>query len=161
EFYSVRGRSGVHLRLGIGVGLARKRRLVHIGAVRLIEQIVRCQEIVALEDFALSLVGPSFMPWIADDLVVVGFLGIPHEDPDEVVAFLDGKAAHLCALWNHRLARNIDALAAAVEHQPVVFAADVVVEDVTVRQRHSAMATAIFERDNAAVLATVENDWLV
>ena len=67
EFHAVRRRTDLHLGALIGVDIAGKRRLVNIGAVRLIEQIVRQQQIVALDPLGLALVGPRRMPGIAND----------------------------------------------------------------------------------------------
>ena len=157
--------SGVatHLHLGalIGVDIAGQRRLVNIGAVGLIEQIVRQQQIVAVDPLGLALVGPGRMPGIADDRFRVGQRRIAHPDPDQVVALLDRKGAYPRARRDHRLAGYFDALAGAVEHHAVIFAADVLAEDFAARQRHAAMAAAVLQRDHRAVGGPIEHHRLV
>jgi len=100
------------------------------------------------------------MPGIAWDGRGIGQTRIAHPDPDQAVALGDGKAADPGALRDQRLARDFDAVSAAIENHAVIFAADVVSEHLSAGQGHAAVATAVFQRDNLTIGLPIEHDGL-
>ncbi len=161
ELHAVRRRHRLHLRARIGVGIARQGRLVHVGGVGLVEQVVRDHQVIAGQALGLALVGPGLVEGIGDDLGRIGLLGLAHPDPREIVAIGDREAAHLRLGRNELLVRDLDAAPGAVEDHAVIFAADVVANDLAQRQRHPAVAAAVLQRDRRAALGAIEHHRLV
>src|SRR5207237_4063363 len=86
---------------------------------------------------------------------------VAHPDPDQVIALDHRVAAHPETLRDVVLPRDLDALAARVELEAVVYATDVVAFAPAVRELGAAMAAAVVERDHAAAVAPVEDDRLL
>ena len=101
------------------------------------------------------------MPRIADDFVEVGLFRITHPDPDQIVSLLDRKTANIRLRGYFGLAGNVDAASGAIEQHPVIFAANVVIEDLALRKRHAAVTAAILQRGDAVVRATVHHNGFV
>ncbi|MGA7485752.1 MAG: hypothetical protein WBW74_02250 [Xanthobacteraceae bacterium] len=129
--------------------------------MRLIEQIVRHHQIVARQPLALALVRPRRVEGIGHDRVRRRLFRIAHPDPDKIVPLRDREAADLRFRGNVRLVRNLHAAARPVEHQSMIFAADVVADHLAERERHPAMAAAIFQRHELPVLRPIEHHGLV
>src|SRR6516162_10830813 len=101
------------------------------------------------------------MPGVAHDLRWLGLFGLAHPNPDEFITLLDREAAHLGLRGNFRLSGNVDAAPGAIKEHAVIFAADVVAEHLALRQRHTAVTTAVFQRSDAIVGAPIHDDGLV
>src|SRR4051812_47147928 len=111
----------------------------------------------------VRLAAPSRIGEIVEfqDLRWIGLRRIAHPDPDQVLALDDRIAPHAEVLRDVVLSRDLDALAARLELEPVVHAADVVAFAPAVGELGAAMAAAIVERDDAAAVAAIEHDRLL
>ena len=95
---------------------------------------------------------------IIDDQIWIGFFGIAHPDPDQVITFDAGIASDAELRRNLFLAGNLDAFSARIELHAVVHASDIVAFDPAHRERCRTMATAVVQRDDFAAGSSVNND---
>ena len=136
---------------------------MHIGEVREIEQVVVDQ---------LVRRGVVEMPVAQAPALVVETGGrrdqrgirlcrIADPHPDPAVARLHRIAAHARQLRDRALAGYLDAAPRGRELEAVVHAAQVIAFATPQRQRREAVAAAVLERHQSAVLAAVDDDRLV
>src|SRR5216117_2527808 len=85
----------------------------------------------------------------------VGLGRLAHQDPDQVIALHHGVAAHAEALRDVVLSRDLDALAARLELEAVVHAADVVALAPAIRELGAAVAAAVVERGHPPAVSPV------
>jgi len=111
-------------------------------------------------------VSPTLAGVARFDVVILGNPRDPSVDyvkrvaalPGDVVALHDGEAAHAEPLGDVVLAGDLDALAARVELEPVIHAADIVAFHSPVGKLGPAVAAAVVERHHPSAVAFVEKD---
>ena len=121
--------------------------------MRQVHQVVDHQHVVALDVHDLLAIGPFrrvVVPGVGDDFALVGERGIAHPDPDDAVLLDHRIGTHLRHRRNVGLTGNFDALAGAVEDEPMIAALEAIFDNLAVAERSGAMAAAILERGGLA-----------
>src|SRR3984957_11193027 len=157
EFHAVFGRGDLHLSALVGVDVTCERRLVNVGGVGLVEEVVGEQQVVAIDALRLVLVRPSRMPGIARNYTGVRKVGVAHPYPDQAIALSDGITADLGALRNKMLAGYFDTVSAAIENHAVILTADIVSEHLPAGERHASVAAAVFQRRDLTIGPPIEH----
>ena len=157
EFHAVP--RGTHLHLGalVGIDIARQRRFVDISAVGLIEEIVRQQQIVAVDPLGLALVRPALMPGIADDR----WRDRPAPDrpsisrPDRPARRPERSGPARCS--GSSAGREFRRICQNRRKPCRDIRSGCFAEHFAAGQRHAAMATAVFQRHGRAVGGAIEH----
>ena len=137
---------------------------VNIGEMRQVHQVVDHHHVIGVDGEHRLFMGPFFglvVKRVIEDFAFVRRVGIAHPDPDALMAFDHGIAAHAGAGGNGILPRNIDAFAVAVEHQPVIAAFQALPVGPAVAERRPAVTAAVFQRRRPAVRIAEQDDGLV
>ena len=138
----------------MGLRVAADGALVHVTQVGEVHQVVDEQHEVALDVVVLRLVRPVLVvvvPGIGNDGRGIGLRRIAGPDPEELVLLDERIALHARARRDAVLAGDVDALAAAVEHQAVVAALQALGDHLAARERSAAVRAAVLERRGFAV----------
>jgi hypothetical protein len=136
---------------------------MHEGEMREVGKVVHDEEIVRVVVHVIRLAAPLRIRQVVElqDLRRVGERGIAHPDPHQVLLLEHRVAANAQAARDVVLPRDLDALAARVELEPVVHAADVVALHAPVGELGAAVAAPVVQRNHPAAVALVEQHRLL
>ena len=151
----------VHLGLaGRVIRAAAQSRWMHERQVREIQQVVANEQVVHVIVNVAIVAAPVGMvePLRVGDQRGVGLGRVAHPHPHPAVALHHRESTDLGLNRNAFLCRGFDALAAVIELQAVVHAAHTVAFATAHRQWCTAVAAAVFHRDDLAVLLAVHEN---
>ena len=133
---------------------------MHKAEMRQVQQVVDDQLVIAFDIEIRPLVSPIVvgLPGIRNDQVFVGQRRITHPDPDPVVFLDDWIGADLGPRRDRSLSRHMRALARRIELKAVIVAFQLVADEFALRQRHSAVAAAVFKGLRRTILLAPEDN---